>query len=240
MHRLWMTLCVAIALVLVSVGSASAAQADEFILRSHTGGGARPPLYGLRLDGLYSGNTNDIFTFDFDHATADMRLTVTGSTIVISGTAYGGLNEGSGYASGADASKVGVWQIYFEYDTNVSAVSNGWHVTGEAASNAGTIQRIADASGTALTTADTVFAMTDEQGSHSYSFQFIDAVHRSDGPWSGWGWVNHDTTGDGVIDNHIYASDWLFSATPVPEPGTLALLGLGVLCVGLARRRRLA
>jgi len=211
------------------------AQADplEFVLHNHDDGNAAPPKYGLRLDGLFNGDTNDVYTFDFDHAMSDMRLVVDDAAaptkITISGKAYGGLNSGSGYS--ADMSKVGLWDIEFEYADNVSAVSNGYEVTGDSSSNNGSIKLIG-------TTSE--FALADEQGRHSYSFRFLDAVHRGDGPWSGWGWLNHDWNQDGTIDSHVYASDWLFTGTPnpVPEPGTWALFGAAAIGFAVYRRRR--
>ena len=106
-----------LALSLGVLGGAHAARADMHLdgtyrLHSHPDGGARPPLYGLRLDGLdgdasvdnYGNARGSIFTFDFDHVDelgrqAMMLMTVDqgGGEIHIRGTMYGGRNEGDGY-----------------------------------------------------------------------------------------------------------------------------------------------
>ena len=38
----------------------------QYNLHNSPDGGAQPPLYGFRLDGLFTGYSSDIFTFDFD------------------------------------------------------------------------------------------------------------------------------------------------------------------------------
>ena len=38
---------------------------------------------------------------------------------------------------------------------------------------------------------------------------------------------------------HVYSTDWLFTGTVVPEPGTGTLLGLGLLGLATAGRKRL-
>jgi hypothetical protein len=75
-----------------------------YSLGNHRNGGAAPPLYGLRLDRLIGGDTNHIFTFDFEGDAGDtnddgaaMFITIdldlgdlTNSSINIIGTVYFG------------------------------------------------------------------------------------------------------------------------------------------------------
>ncbi len=68
-----------------------------------------------------------------------------------------------------------------------------------------------------------------------YSYQSIALSIVGDSAWLFW-----DDSGAGPDDNH---DDMLiravFSTTPVPEPGTLTLFGLGLLGIGLVRKRRM-
>lgn len=54
---------------------ASAISIGTYNLHNHPDGSANPPAYGLRLDGLLTGNTNEEYTFDFDHVDSAMTLT---------------------------------------------------------------------------------------------------------------------------------------------------------------------
>ena len=80
----------------------------------------------MRLDGLLTGDTNDIYTFDFDNAQSAISLTYDGSTIVIDGVAYGGQDNGDdgnpGYVANTDA----LWTIHFVYATVVPVSAAVW------------------------------------------------------------------------------------------------------------------
>nr|MDJ0523137.1 PEP-CTERM sorting domain-containing protein [Planctomycetota bacterium] len=68
----------------------------------------------------------------------------------------------------------------------------------------------------------------------------LPAAYQNDGWFVGRGWLGVDK---GASSNpryyHTNYQDWLFIGRPVPEPGTLALLGLGLVCVAAVRRSRL-
>src|SRR6056297_4288655 len=61
-------------------------------LSNHPDSAMAPPPYGLRLDGLLTGDSNDEYTFDFENASSAMSMIWDkgADTLTISGTAYGG------------------------------------------------------------------------------------------------------------------------------------------------------
>ena len=219
---------VAMALCL-AYSSANALPLEEgsYTLNNHPAGNAATPYYGLRLDGLIGGSSNEV-TFDFDDVAHGslMKMHYTDGNIHIYGNAWGGVDGGSSYVSPK------LWAIDFTYNTGVAVNGMGVKVSGPDYSNFGTI-----GDGT------TTYGLTDYSGSHDYNFK-LDYDHRGVSGLSGWGWVNYYDLGTDPADSHHEgASDWLFTATkdptPAPEPNVLALMAIGLLGIGVMRRRGL-
>lgn len=209
---------------MVCAASGATIVPGTYELFNHPDGNAAPPSYGLRLDGLTGGGSSDVFTFDFEHPDAGMMLTYddTAGTIRIFGSAFGGLNAGSGYAAGA-----GLWQIDVTMTgiATVPADDDLWSTADAMAIGNITSPSMVD------------YPLFTETGGNPYSFRLgdedDDLGHRGALGVSGWGWINHNDP-----DTHVYASDWLFrmAEDPVPAPATVLLLGVGG--AAATRRRR--
>ena len=240
---------VILATLLLPSGTAQAALLT-FQLNNHPAGGASAPLYGLRLDGLFTHDTKDIWSFDFDGPGSNMILTYDSSSneIRIHGTVLGGLDVGSAYHTTLQ----GLWNVDFSYSANVNFATLGsdleLEVTAESPNNKGTISPLFNATGVTTASGQTVtinmgsaISLLDEQGdeqgyeqeSNLFSFRFNNmedhrlAGHGLSGPdtFVGWGWMNHSGK------EHIYATDWIFTGTPttVPLPAAVWLFGSGLL-----------
>jgi hypothetical protein len=227
------------ALVLVGVSAFSTAQAavidyGTYQLNNHPNAAMASPGYGLRLDGLLDGDSGKVYTFDFDDSRSDVKMTWDGTAISIFGDVWGGRDTGSSYGgSGNDAARL--WDLNFTYDMGVSEAGGQSSVTvsGTDMLNTGSI-----ASDLGL------FDLTDVGNPmHHYTFKLA-FDHRGFSGISGWGWLNHCVSDDDTVGAvagadcavHEYSSDFLFTATKVPEPSTIAILMAGL--AGLAIRRR--
>lgn len=223
---------------LFAPASAFAVSVGTYILSSHPDGNQNPPPYGLRLDGLLTGSSGEEYTFDFNHASSDMKLTWNGSMIHIFGTAFGGEDNGAGYAPSTTA----VWTIDFTYNAGVSTSANGGVddvVVNAHHQNFGTLSgALGDFALRDHTDGVLSFTFGDEDGSGHREFNGI----------SGWGWLDycntdvHECAQDGTdwVPTHITASDWLFTATPVPVPAAVWLFGSGLIGLACIARRRKA
>jgi len=218
------------AALIAASSMANAVAIGTYNLSNHPDGNANPPPYGLRLDGLITGNQNDIYTFDFDHIDSAMTMVYDGSTITISGQAYGGQDIGGSYLAGT----TDVWTINFVYNVGVSQPGDGGlddvkvladHQNyGSISSGLGSYE-IADKAQNGLS-----FQLGDENGGGHRGFDGI----------SGWGWLKtgDDCLGGTECENLPY-SDWLFTATPVPVPAAAWLFGsalVGLASIGRSRK----
>lgn len=218
-------LIVGVFVVSATGASAAVIVPGTYQLHNHPDGNAIPPPYGMRLDELDDATAgHDIFTFDFDHASSDMRLTYNdvAQTIHIYGVSYGGRDVGGVYA--ADAYQ-GVYTIDFLYNMNVGLVPGDDDLWVEAPPdelNSGTI--ISPGGAPINILADVL--------QNNFTFRFGDEDddngHRGHNGLSGWGWLN-------INGSHVDNQDWLFTAELIPEPATIGLLLVGL---GAIRRRR--
>lgn len=217
-----------LALAPIAANATSIEANIEYTLENHPDGGAASPYYGLRLDGIGSGDTREVYTFDFEAAGSEMTMIYddVAGTLTISGTAFGGRDGGSDFVSGT----TDVWAISFTY-TDVYSCGDSLCAN----SGIGSVSSLLFGS----------YDLVSEMGNHDYAFQ-LGTGHRGFTGTSGWGWMNHCPSGEGHgegqysngvgCDNHLYASDWLFTVVDVPAPGTLALLGLGLAMVGFRKK----
>lgn len=227
-RRVCMGFC---ALGVLSASASATISTGLYQLHNHPDGSARPPLYGLRLDELYDvTGDHDIFTFDFDHASSSMWMSYTGTTIHIWGLAWGGRDTGGTYA--ADGYQ-GIYTIDFLYDLGVQLEPGDDDVIVDPPSGSYNY-------GTMLTPLGDIVSLRDghysgPQRDFRFGDEDNDLGHRGHAGLSGWGWMFHALPGHSYYP-YVENSDWLFTATLVPTPGALALVGMGG--VLMTRRRR--
>ncbi|MBE9042559.1 carboxypeptidase regulatory-like domain-containing protein, partial [Oscillatoriales cyanobacterium LEGE 11467] len=178
-------------------------------LFNHPNADATSPYYGLRLDGLMSGDDNDITSFNFEHPGAEVYMTIEGNNVHIFGQAFGGLDIGTEY----DPNQSGWWQIDFTY-TDLDRIA-GDDDLGIDATNEG------NASGTIkqLYGDQLEYDLVDFAGrqngtyKHPQSFSIGNLAdetgYKGFEGISGWGWLNHSGA-----EGHLKASDWVFTVGP--------------------------
>jgi len=215
------------ALCAVTTAGAAEVVLNQFNIRDHPQAGLVPPTYALRMDNVF-GAFQATFSADVYN---DATLTVIQDTntndlyIDIAGTFFGGEDLGGAWGTTFDL------DVNFRYAANVVATASGWAVDGFTLLNTGTITR----SDTNETT--TWYGMEDAAGDNGpagNAFTFAADGWRLDNDnstWVGRGWLTTNTDGSAAA---APAQDWFFTATPVPAPSGMALLGL----VGLVSTRR--
>lgn len=215
-------------LIVLASGASATLAPGMYQLFNHPDGNQNPPPYGLRLDELYNATSDhDVFTFDFNHPTSNVRLTYTGSTITITGNARGGRDAGSVYANDA---YLGNYTFNFVYNIGVGLAPGDDDirvVPPTAGANTGWI----------MTPLGDTIALRDESDGN-YTFRLgdedNDLGHRGFAGISGWGWLTHGP----ASASHVYDSDWLFTVGPlVPAPGAAGVLALGGMLAARRRRR---
>jgi len=162
-------------------------------LHDHRDGRAAPPRYGLRLDGLLTGDAADVFSFDFDGPGAAVFLELEPTSARLFGTAYGGKDVGDRFEHAE------LWDLEMHYAlADPSGTAGRLESIGSPGSNAGTLRRRSDGR---------VFTLEDHGGPPSF---VIGPGHRtSPGVFSGWGWLKHSGAAERLPD-----SDWLFEIGP--------------------------
>lgn len=247
------------ALLLGSMNASAAFM--EWDLADHPDGANNPPPYGLRLDGVEwftynvqglsappipSGVGNsDSWGFSFEDGPASMKATYDSTTeeFRIFGTAFGGRDAGSSYASAP-----GAVAIDFTYSGVTMADVDAGIFYDATTSGAGTIEFLDDIESIA---AGTVVEMVHKARMGDLAaFLFMDDSRLDaycPGPAYcgnpvGEGWVQLTAaTIDGTRyvrhePYHTASMDFLF--TTVVEPGTIGLIGLSLVGFGVAGARR--
>lgn len=172
--------------------------------------------FGLRLDGLLSGDSGsgNNTVFDFEHPDSAMYITIDGDSIRIFGVTYGGRVDENGF----DESTTGLFEVDFTYNnTEFRGGDDDFFVDDSAeGTNSGYIKQLTGAQ------AGMVTDLSDMAGEYPYTFQLGDGdddtgLDGHDGV-SGRGWLFQD----GQV---MKASDFLFTVKEPVEPVCAKLVG---------------
>ncbi|MFB3087352.1 MAG: PEP-CTERM sorting domain-containing protein [Acidiferrobacterales bacterium] len=239
-----------LALGLVLAGSFFASSTNAAIITYNLSdkdpGAQNPPDYGLRIDGLF-GVEISIWTFSFDSTDVKMVIDTSAQTAHIFGNVIGGKDVGTSW--GTEYS----WYLDFMYtDIMITDTTTGyWHAVDVGGdhinlSNSGTLELLSDEDVDGVYGGDgsdkgEFIAFADYKGGDFF-------LSGSKGPYvSAWlantsGFVD-DPSSVVLADYNRFGAcckDFGFKATQVPEPGTLGLLGAGLLGLAFARRKKAA
>ena len=216
-----------LALISFLLPAVTQATTITYNLSNHPGagdglGGGTSQQFGLRLDGLLTGNAEEEYLFDFDHSSSSMQLAWddVANTISITGSAFGGEDDGSG---GFVAGTTDVWTFDFTYDDvitgDIGSVGGSTFddlLVGNTGPNTGT-----------LTSSFGNYTLEDHYSSFfGAAFVFGDNpdVSQGFGVLSGWGWLDHCNPAGDCTPSSVslgFTNDWLFEATVVPVPAAV-------------------
>jgi len=214
-------LSVACATSMFMVAVPASATLVEFDLLDHPDGSAGPPTYGLRLDDPDTSATN---TFHFDSVTGVFNTDT--NTFHVSGTVQ--------HNQTSDFYALESWislDTPIDVDELLNPTSGFSRLTGHTESL--TLSGHGDFSPTEWMG----FGVGSEPDADNFR---LDTGHRGVGSTtlSGWGWL---APNEDYPNGHVNFQDWLFTmdnGSVVPEPATVALLGMGIAGLAIRQRRR--
>lgn len=204
----------------------------SYALSDKDPGAQFPPDYGLRLDGLFDGDSDREWTFGFVDVVMDIDTTL--DTVHIHGSLVGGEDVGGVWATEYD------WALDFLYTDVIVGEDGFWHAPdtmGINPTNFGTLTFLSgppddDVDGIAGSDTGKTIGLADYRGGDFF-------LHADKGPYVS-AWLAH-TVGFDATEYERTGSccqDFGFKATPIPEPTTLAIFGLGLVGLGYSRRRK--